>query len=77
VEQQSDLRRKWAAAFTFAPPTVGWCEDAIVAPCPGALEKFYEDLTWCSIESFQIVDAGTTGAMVSDGRITIDIGKRN
>ena len=27
------------------------------------------------IEAFQIVDAETTGAMVSDGRITTDIGK--
>jgi hypothetical protein len=35
------------------------------------------DMTWCSIESFQIVDAETTGAMVSDVRITMDIGRRN
>jgi hypothetical protein len=26
----------------FAPPTVGWCEDAIVASCLGAPEKLYD-----------------------------------
>ena len=42
---------------SFAPPTVGWREDAIIAPCPEAPKEFYDPLAWCStiIDPFRLV----------------------
>src|ERR1035441_4464224 len=60
-----------------APPTAGWREGTMVAPCTGAPKGTLLPLqVWCSIEVFHESDARTIPAMVNTDGITRDIGKR-